>query len=257
MGIGKKWRFIAPAVGIIFLVIIFTTSESTFAAESSIPSGQGTIDNPKNVPSWVINNIGWWAEGQISDADFIQTAQFLIDEGYIPELSGTVLDESLSIPDWIKNNAKWWVEGQLSWNDFVDGIKFMAQETDPITTTLSDGTLTQATKIPNLQIDRFALASENSSIVSLYIEFSNTGTGDAINTELIAKHSSGLRHYDNKISNTNCEHTSTNTQTCKWENYPAGGITLTGGTWYINTNHQSTDFQKQVVCVNCPFSRDS
>ena len=33
------------------------------------------------VPSWVKNNAGWWAEGTIDDDSFVQGIQFLIKEG--------------------------------------------------------------------------------------------------------------------------------------------------------------------------------
>ena len=39
------------------------------------------------VPSWIKNNAGWWAEGQIDDTAFLQGIQYLIKEGImvIPE----------------------------------------------------------------------------------------------------------------------------------------------------------------------------
>ena len=33
------------------------------------------------IPSWIKNNAGWWAEGQIDDDSFVQGLQFLIKEG--------------------------------------------------------------------------------------------------------------------------------------------------------------------------------
>lgn len=35
------------------------------------------------VPSWVKNNAGWWADGLIDDSSFVQGIQFLIKEGLI------------------------------------------------------------------------------------------------------------------------------------------------------------------------------
>jgi len=32
------------------------------------------------IPIWVKNNAGWWAEGSIDDETFIQGIQFLINE---------------------------------------------------------------------------------------------------------------------------------------------------------------------------------
>ena len=36
-----------------------------------------------DVPDWVKNNAGWWADGQINDDTFVQGIQFLIKAGII------------------------------------------------------------------------------------------------------------------------------------------------------------------------------
>ena len=36
------------------------------------------------VPSWVKNNAGWWAEGTIDDSTFLSGIEFLVKEGMIP-----------------------------------------------------------------------------------------------------------------------------------------------------------------------------
>ncbi|MGB0725024.1 MAG: peptidase, partial [Nitrosopumilus sp.] len=43
---------------------------------------QGT-GSGNDVPSWVKNNAGWWADGTIDDDAFIQGIQFLIKEGIL------------------------------------------------------------------------------------------------------------------------------------------------------------------------------
>ena len=39
------------------------------------------VKPPTEIPSWIKNNAGWWAEGAIEDSDFVQGIQFLIKEG--------------------------------------------------------------------------------------------------------------------------------------------------------------------------------
>ena len=34
-----------------------------------------------NVPEWVKNNAGWWAEGEISENEFLTGVQYLIKKG--------------------------------------------------------------------------------------------------------------------------------------------------------------------------------
>ena len=103
-----------------------------------VVSSASTIDNPMNVPQWTINNIGWWASGQLSDSDYFDTLQALIDNNYVPQFSDKTLDKSISIPSWIKNNANWWTQGQISWNDFVQGIEYLVNESQKITPSHTD-----------------------------------------------------------------------------------------------------------------------
>jgi len=37
----------------------------------------------ENVPEWVKNTAGWWAEGQIDDDAFVNALQYLIQQGLI------------------------------------------------------------------------------------------------------------------------------------------------------------------------------
>ena len=35
------------------------------------------------VPAWIKNNAGWWADGTISENEFVQGIQYLIKEGIL------------------------------------------------------------------------------------------------------------------------------------------------------------------------------
>ncbi len=45
------------------------------------PTTQGAGDGGNEIPAWIKNNAGWWADGQIDDNSFVQGIQFLIKEG--------------------------------------------------------------------------------------------------------------------------------------------------------------------------------
>lgn len=79
-----------------------------------------------NIPTWVKNNAGWWAEGKIGDSDFVNGIKYLIEQKImvIPETK-QVSKSSEGIPTWIKNNAKWWSEGKIGDSDFVNGIQYL------------------------------------------------------------------------------------------------------------------------------------
>jgi hypothetical protein len=81
------------------------------------------------IPSWIKNNAGWWAEGKIDDNSFIQGIQFLIKEKIMNVPSTThSASGSNEIPSWIKNNAGWWAEGKIDDNSFIQGIQFLVKE---------------------------------------------------------------------------------------------------------------------------------
>jgi len=93
-------------------------------------SGSPITTNASEIPVWIKNNAGWWADGSIDDSSFVLGIQFLVQEGFmkIPTTeqgSGTGSNE---IPVWIKNNAGWWADGSIDDSSFVLGIQFLVQE---------------------------------------------------------------------------------------------------------------------------------
>ena len=94
----------------IFSLIVITPS--SFAAE---------------VPDWIKNNAGWWADGQIPDSAFIQGIQFLIKEGImIMEIPAEIDSEDMEgVPGWVKNTAGWWAEDKIHDITFVSGIEYL------------------------------------------------------------------------------------------------------------------------------------
>jgi len=98
-------------------VLIVSVSITSISAQS------------QEVPSWIKNNAGWWAEGTIDDTAFLQGIQYLIKEGImiIPPTESSGTSESKEVPPWIKNNAGWWAEGQIDDNTFVQGIQFLVK----------------------------------------------------------------------------------------------------------------------------------
>jgi len=42
-----------------------------------------TAENSQEIPSWIKNNADWWAQGLISDDDFIKGIQYLVEQGII------------------------------------------------------------------------------------------------------------------------------------------------------------------------------
>lgn len=94
------------------------------AVTSTVTSAAPTAH--ANVPDWVKNNAGWWADGTISESEFISGVEFLITDGIIlvplTTIPSVSTDTSDVVPDWVKNNARWWADGAISDDEFLGGI---------------------------------------------------------------------------------------------------------------------------------------
>jgi len=88
--------------------------------------GEIAIENDIAIPSWIKNNAGWWADGQIDDGSFVSGLQWLISKDVMTITQteqGTGSDDV--IPGWIKNNAGWWADGQIDDGSFVSGLQWL------------------------------------------------------------------------------------------------------------------------------------
>jgi len=83
--------------------------------------------NDSQVPSWIKNNAGWWADGTIDDNSFITGLKYLIDNNIlsVSSQSNSLGSVENKIPSWIKNNAGWWANGTLSDNDFLMCVEWL------------------------------------------------------------------------------------------------------------------------------------
>ena len=96
------------------------------------------------IPGWIKNVAGWWANGDISENEFLNGIEYLINNDiihlhFVPCNPLGVLEEAgfkieaehnldtVLVPDWVKNNAKWWHEDLIEDTDFINGIQHLVQ----------------------------------------------------------------------------------------------------------------------------------
>jgi hypothetical protein len=110
----------------------YGNSKSTVNTSSFVITTENPLltSNVSEIPVWIKNNAGWWADGSIDDDSFVQGIQFLVQEGFmkIPVTSQGDVTGTNEIPVWIKNNAGWWADGSIDDDSFVQGIQFLVQE---------------------------------------------------------------------------------------------------------------------------------
>ena len=103
--------------------------EKTDETKSILIEEISDVSKSKEIPSWVKNNAGWWADGTIDDNSFVQGIQFLVKEGIIAvDSTSQGTEESKKIPTWIKNNAGWWANDDIDDDAFITGIEFLVKE---------------------------------------------------------------------------------------------------------------------------------
>jgi len=56
---------------------------SDTSSSPSLTDIQGVMSSSHGIPAWVRGIAGWWAEGKISDGDFVTAIKFLVHQGII------------------------------------------------------------------------------------------------------------------------------------------------------------------------------
>jgi len=136
-------------------------SLAIFSLIAITPSSFADEPYVSEIPDWIKNTAGWWADGQIDDGSFVSGVQWLISNGIMsipPTEQGVGSDDA--IPSWIKNNAGWWADGQIDDNSFVSGLQWL----------ISNGImkLTQETAEPKSEVKSVDLTISSSPILEKY-----------------------------------------------------------------------------------------
>ena len=61
-----------------------------------------SVSAEEKVPSWIKNTAGWWATDSISETEFLNAIQFLVNDGIIQVEATSSNSNSEKIPSWIK-----------------------------------------------------------------------------------------------------------------------------------------------------------
>jgi len=121
----------SPASGSVFA--IGTTEVVCTATDSS----GNTASNSFNViieytgsliPSWVKNVAGFWHDGSINDASFLEGISYLIQNNIIIVPTTESGSGGGEVPEWVKNTAGWWANDEIDDDTFVNAITYLIQQ---------------------------------------------------------------------------------------------------------------------------------
>ena len=114
------------------LVLFISLIGSSILAGIPISSAQ----EDTQIPGWIKNVASWWANGEISENEFLTGIEYLINNNiisisFIP-CSIITEDQNVSsstglVPNWVKNNAKWWSEDLIGDTDFINGLDYLIE----------------------------------------------------------------------------------------------------------------------------------
>jgi len=112
------------------LLIIEPIGEVTSWPPEQTQEVTTTVRSDTRIPDWVKNNADWWASGKLSDSDFTNGIEYLIENDIIviSDLPQSTGNSNEKIPDWVRFNASWWATGLITEDDFVKGIQFLVEQ---------------------------------------------------------------------------------------------------------------------------------
>ena len=88
----------------------------------------GIPSQPSKIPNWIKLNANWWATDQISDDEFLEGIDFLIQKQLVSAPMEYTSDVSKQkIPQWLKFSANWWATDQISDDEFLKIIETLIQ----------------------------------------------------------------------------------------------------------------------------------
>ncbi|MHB8547087.1 MAG: DUF192 domain-containing protein [Nitrosotalea sp.] len=105
------------------------------------------------IPSWIKGNAKFWSDDSITDAQFIQEMQYLIDNGIVNIPQTVPSDNSSSqIPSWVKDDAKYWSSGSVSDNEFAGAIQYLTSNGMISLSSSQNGVNSNLTDLPKGQV---------------------------------------------------------------------------------------------------------
>jgi plastocyanin len=121
----------SPASGSVFA--IGTTEVVCTATDSSGNTASNTFNviieyTGSLIPEWVKNVAGFWHDGSINDASFLEGISYLIQNNIIIVPTTESGSGGGAVPDWVKNTAGWWANDEIDDDTFVNAITYLIQQ---------------------------------------------------------------------------------------------------------------------------------
>ncbi len=78
------------------------------------------------MPNWLRNDARWWGEDKISDTEFVNVIQWLIDKRMIQvEYTPIEVQADQSVPASVKNTVYYWAQAKVSDGNFLGTVQYL------------------------------------------------------------------------------------------------------------------------------------
>ncbi len=121
---GKPIEFIQSMDEMGFWHVAYTVEPRSQGVVEISGFEKGLPPQMPTVPAWVKQNAGWWSAQQITDSEFLEGVDFLLEKQIlsVPQ-RGVVAESQWTIPSWVKSSAGWWSEDKITDNEFLNMIQ--------------------------------------------------------------------------------------------------------------------------------------
>jgi len=121
----------SPASGSVFA--IGTTEVVCTATDSSGNTSSNSFNviieyTGSLIPEWVKDVAGFWHDGSINDASFLEGISYLIQNDIIIVPTTESGSGGGEVPEWVKNTAGWWADDTIDDDTFVNAITYLIQQ---------------------------------------------------------------------------------------------------------------------------------
>ena len=99
--------------------------ELQYSGATSITNFTIENDGTIGIPYWIKDVSKIWTSGQMTDAEFAKSIQFLIDENII---FNSKAGQELQIPKWFKVTTSWWTNNLIPDTVYGDSLQFLIDE---------------------------------------------------------------------------------------------------------------------------------
>ena len=127
------YKYITKRVIMFFLLIGITVSSATILNSWAVHEEYLPTQEVPPIPGWIKTTVGWWADGEVTETEFLFGITYLINNRIIvitdsptfKSADNTIGSSDYIIPKWIKNNAGWWADGDIPDSAFVSGLQWL------------------------------------------------------------------------------------------------------------------------------------